>query len=80
LIRHINNKDFNGIIITGFQLLAGILVSEKYYYKYYLSGHYPSSCIYVKRRSVYILKHKLIYLTKNIIVGIALWATEQARK
>jgi hypothetical protein len=28
-------------------------------YKYYVSGHYPSSCFYLKHRPVYISKHNV---------------------
>jgi hypothetical protein len=28
-------------------------------FKYYISGHNPSSCFYLKHRTVYISKHKV---------------------
>jgi hypothetical protein len=29
-------------------------------YKYYVSGHYPLSCFYVKTHPVYTLKHNIL--------------------
>jgi hypothetical protein len=33
--------------------------SHLYQYKYYIFGHYPSSCIYLQNRPVYFLKHNV---------------------
>jgi hypothetical protein len=30
------------------------------YYKYYVFGHYPSSCLDLKRRPVYLSKHNVL--------------------
>jgi hypothetical protein len=38
----------------------------KRFYKYYVFGHYPSSCLYLKRRPVYFSKHVSGIVTSSI--------------
>jgi hypothetical protein len=47
----------HGIKALGFLKDREFINYLSYYYKYYVSGHYSSSCFYVKHRSVYIPKH-----------------------
>jgi hypothetical protein len=35
----------------------GLRIGRVKKYKYYVFGHYPSSCLYLKNRPVYFLKH-----------------------
>jgi hypothetical protein len=39
--------------------IIDLFVEISFKYKYYISGHYPSSCFYPKHRLIYILKHNV---------------------